>query len=60
MNISLHNLVRANKLELTASDNSMGSSGGTTDVNINVHSKNSLYLFLSGSSVPKIENCCYI
>ena len=38
---------------LTARDNSIGSSGGTTDVNINVHSKNNLYLFLSGFSVPK-------
>ncbi len=30
----------------------MGSSGGTTDVRIKVHSKKSLYLFLLGSSVP--------
>ena len=37
---------------LTANDNSIGNSGGTTDVNIRVHSKNNLYLFLSGSSVP--------
>ena len=28
--------------ELTAKDNSMGSSGGTTEVNISVHSKKSL------------------
>ena len=37
---------------LTASDNSMGSSGGTTEVSISVHSKNNLYRFLSGFSVP--------
>ena len=51
--------MRASKLELTASDSSIGSSGGTTDVNINVHSKNNLYLFRSGSSVPEIENSTY-
>lgn len=33
----------------------MGSSGGTTEVRISVHSKNSLYLFLVGSSLPEIE-----
>ena len=48
----LHNLVNANSEVLTANDSSMGSSGGTTDVRINVHSRNSLYLFLLGSSVP--------
>ena len=46
------NLWRANNDELTANDSSMGSSGGTTDVRINVHSKNSLYRFLFGFSVP--------
>ena len=48
-----HNLTSASREELTARDNSMGSSGGTTDVNIKVHSKKSLYLFLLGSSVPE-------
>lgn len=39
--------------ELTANDNSIGSSGGTTDVRISVHSKNSLYLLRFGSAEPK-------
>lgn len=43
---------RANRDVLTANDNSIGSSGGTTDVKISVHSKNNLYLFLVGSSLP--------
>ena len=49
---NLHNLVNASSDVLTASDNSIGSSGGTTDVKIRVHSKNSLYLSLLGSLVP--------
>lgn len=49
---NLQSLTRANRDELTASDNSIGSSGGTTDVRIRVHSRNSLYLFLLGSLVP--------
>ena len=40
---------------LTARDSSMGSSGGTTEVKIKVHSKKSLYRFLLGSSVPLIH-----
>ena len=47
-----HNLVNANSDVLTANDSSMGNSGGTTEVKINVHSRNNLYLFLLGSSVP--------
>lgn len=38
---------------LTASESSMGNSGGTTDVRIRVHSRKSLYLFLLGSFVPE-------
>ena len=41
---------------LTANDSSMGSSGGTTDVRMRVHSRNNLYRFRSGSSVPGHEN----
>lgn len=41
---------------LTARESSIGNSGGTTDVRIKVHSKNNLYLFLLGSSVP-ITTC---
>ena len=52
------NLWRANNDELTANDNSMGSSGGTTDVKINVHSKKSLYRFLFGFSVPRKRRVC--
>ena len=37
---------------LTASDSSIGNSGGTTEVNIKVHSRKSLYLLRDGSSVP--------
>ena len=36
------NLVNETNEVLTASDNSIGNSGGTTDVRISVHSKNSL------------------
>lgn len=39
---------------LTASDNSIGSSGGTTEVKMSVHSRNNLYLFLFGSLVPRL------
>ena len=48
----LPNLDKAKSDEFTAKDNSSGNSGGTTEVNIKVHSKNSRYLFLFGSSVP--------
>ena len=41
---------------LTARDSSIGSSGGTTDVRISVHSRNNLYRFRSGSSVPEHGN----
>ena len=41
---------------LTAKDNSIGSSGGTTDVKMRAHSKNSLYRFLFGSSEPAKKN----
>lgn len=51
--IYIPNFVRATRDVLTANDNSIGSSGGTTDVRINVHSRNSLYLFLFGSSLPE-------
>lgn len=46
---------REAKEALTARDNSIGSSGGTTDVKISVHSRNSLYLLLVGSSQPFIQ-----
>ena len=46
-------LIRLRSELFTAKDNSMGSSGGTTLVKISVHSRNSLYLFLSGSFVPE-------
>lgn len=46
-------LARAMREVLTASESSMGNSGGTTDVRIRVHSRNSLYLFLFGSFVPE-------
>ncbi len=46
-------LARAMRDVLTASESSMGNSGGTTDVRIRVHSRNSLYLFLFGSFVPE-------
>lgn len=38
----LQSLVSESRDVLTASDNSIGSSGGTTEVSIKVHSKNSL------------------
>ena len=37
-----HSLVSASRDVLTASDSSMGSSGGTTEVRMRVHSRNSL------------------
>ncbi len=49
----VQSFVSANKELFTASDNSMGNSGGTTDVKISVHSRNNLYRFLFGSSVPE-------
>lgn len=48
-------MVRAIREEFTANDNSMGNSGGITDVKIKTHSKNSLYLFLFGFSTPLIQ-----
>lgn len=47
------NFDNANSDVFTANDNSIGNSGGTTDVKISVHSKNNLYLFLFGSSLPE-------
>lgn len=38
----IHSLARAISDVLTARESSMGSSGGTTEVRINVHSRNSL------------------
>jgi phosphoribosylformimino-5-aminoimidazole carboxamide ribonucleotide (ProFAR) isomerase len=40
---------------LTAIDNSIGSSGGITEVRINEQLKKSLYLLLVGSSSPYIR-----
>ena len=40
--LALPSFCNAIRDELTAKDSSMGSSGGTTEVNIRVHSKNSL------------------
>ena len=45
----------ASREVLTASDSSIGSSGGTTDVRISVHSRNSLYLLRSGFSEPDMK-----
>ena len=39
----------------TARDNSMGNSGGTTDVKIKVHSINNLYRLRFASLVPEIK-----
>ncbi len=36
----------------TASESSIGNSGGITDVRINVHSRNNLYLLRVSSSLP--------
>lgn len=52
MECNLQSLMSASREELTARDSSMGSSGGTTEVRMSVHSRNSLYLLRSGSSVP--------
>lgn len=48
-------MVSAIREEFTANDSSIGNSGGITEVKINTHSKNSLYLFLLGSSEPFIQ-----
>ena len=53
--LKLPNFVKAIREELTASDNSIGNSGGTTDVNIRVHSKNNLYRLRFGSAEPEIN-----
>ena len=45
-------LARVTSDEFTARDSSMGSSGGTTEVMMRTHSRRSLYLLRSGSSVP--------
>lgn len=50
----LPNFDREIREVLTANESSIGSSGGTTEVKIRVHSKNSLYLFLFSSSDPEI------
>lgn len=55
----LHNLARAMSEVLTAKESSMGSSGGTTEVKIKVHSRKSLYRFLLGSLVPWKEEQRY-
>lgn len=44
---------------LTAIDNSIGSSGGITDVIISEQLRKSLYLLLVGSSSPYITSCQY-
>lgn len=48
-------LARAMSEVFTANDSSMGSSGGTTEVRMRVHSRNSLYLFRLASLVPEKE-----
>jgi hypothetical protein len=48
----LPSLDKASRDVFTANDSSIGSSGGTTEVSIRAHSKNSLYLFRFGSSEP--------
>lgn len=53
--MDLPNFERAIRDVLTASDSSIGSSGGMTDVKIKVHSKKSLYRFLLGSSQPLVH-----
>ena len=45
---------RARSEVLTASDSSMGSSGGTTEVRMRVHSRNNLYLFRDGFLLPAV------
>lgn len=49
----LHNFDNAKSDVFTANDNSIGNSGGTTDVIINAHSRTNLYLLRLGSSVPE-------
>ena len=44
--------VRANNEVLTASDSSIGNSGGTTDVRIRVQFRNNLYLLRFSFLVP--------
>ena len=51
----LRSLTKAINDVLTANDNSIGNSGGTTDVKIKVHSMNNLYRFRFGSFVPEIQ-----
>ena len=61
-NGSVQNIPRrasAIKDVLTAIDNSIGSSGGMTEVIINEQLKKSLYLLLVGSSNPYIRNMCF-
>jgi hypothetical protein len=48
----LPNLARDIKDVFTANDSSIGSSGGTTEVRMRVHSRNNLYLLRFGSSEP--------
>ncbi len=62
------NLVRAIRELLTAKDNSIGSSGGMTDVSMRVHSRKSLYLLRPSSwdpgsnksSDPSLHCCQYV
>ena len=49
----IHSLDSAKSDVLTARDNSIGNSGGTTEVRMRVHSRNSLYLLRVGFSLPK-------
>lgn len=53
--VDSQSLARAMRDVLTARDNSIGSSGGTTEVRMRVHSRNNLYRFLLGSLVPAAE-----
>lgn len=53
--VYLHSLERAKRDVFTAKVNSMGNSGGTTEVRIKIHSKNNLYLFLDGFLEPSIQ-----
>jgi hypothetical protein len=52
-NQSLQSLTKAINDVLTARDNSIGNSGGTTDVKIKVHSMNNLYRLRFASFVPR-------
>ena len=51
-----HSLARARREVLTARECSIGSSEGTTNVRMSVHSRNNLYLLRVGSSVPAANN----